>query len=99
MQFNLKWSDLKDFASSRNISIQWAISSNIYLLAAIDGPLEATAQIPITTPAGSDQTDFETNFKPNGNQPILPNLTTVTTQFELNNKDLKLARTQIVLNG
>ena len=92
MQFNLKWSDLKNFATSRNISVQWVVANKMYLLAAIDGPLEATAQIPITTPPGSDQTDFETNFKDNGNQPLLSKLTTVTTQFEMNNKDLKLAR-------
>lgn len=99
MQFNLKWADLKKFATDRSVSIQWVQSNNIYLLAAIDGSLEVTAQIPMinSPPNTSDQYDFETNYKNTSNAPVLPTLTTVTTQFELNNKDLKLARLQITL--
>lgn len=64
MQINMGWSDLKAFATARNLSIQYVIANDLYYLAAIDGSMEITAQIPIVspTPSGSDQSDFETNF-------------------------------------
>jgi hypothetical protein len=91
MIYKASWSDLKSFADNRNLSIQWFIKNGLYWLSAIDGQVELTTQITIVTPtpAGSDQEDFENNYKENGNQS--PN-TTVTTQFEFNNKDLKLAK-------
>jgi hypothetical protein len=92
MQIGTDWITLKSFAVARNISIQYVQTSDTYYLFAIDGPAELDSQISITSPAGTDQTDFETNYKSNANQPLLPSLTTVTTQYELNNKDLKLAR-------
>ena len=90
MQINVGWSDLKEFASSRSLSIQWVVANSKYMLTAIDGPMEMTAQVPcIVSPIdGSDQKDFEDNFKSVGNKS--PNML-VTTQFELRNKTLKLA--------
>ena len=91
MQINVSWSDLKAFAEQRSVSVQWIIANDRYNLAAIDGAMELTAQIPIVESPenGSDQKDFEDNFKPKGN--MSPN-SLVTTQFEVNDKDLKLAK-------
>ena len=75
MQIKANWTDLKNLAVAHGSSIQWVISGNAYLLAVANGPFFLTSSIPITNPAGTDQADFETNFKPRGNQPI-----TQTTQ-------------------
>lgn len=70
MKYNVTWTDLKNFAVERDLSIQWLIIKNIYYLAAIDGQMKLAAQIPIITPTppNTDQSDFETNFKANGNE-------------------------------
>jgi len=90
MQIGVDWATLKSFAQERNLSIQYVQTSDTYYLWAIDGQAEVSGQISITGPASSDQSDFETNFKPTANAPILPTLTSVTTQFEIPNKTLKL---------
>ncbi len=92
MEVNGQWSDIKDFISNRSVGIQYFVANNMYYLFASDYPMIMTAQIPMDGSAASDQSDFETNYKPNANKPLLPSLTTVTTLYELNNKDLKLAR-------
>ena len=70
MRYKANWSDLKSFVTDRDISIQWTVNKGLYWLVAIDGNLEMTTQIPIVTPAisGSDQDDFEKNFKAVGNR-------------------------------
>ena len=97
MQINLGWSDIKAFVVARNLCIQYVIANNTYYLFASDGPMEVTAQIPMDGSDSTDQTDFETNYMPTANKPLLPSLTTVTTQFEFNNKDLKIACTSAEL--
>lgn len=91
MQINVGWADLKNFASSRNISVQWIALNEKYYLWAIDSPMEISAQIPILDPVpeGSDQEDFENNFKANGNQSPMSQ---VVTQFEKRDKTLKLCK-------
>ena len=71
MQINIGWSDLKDFINTRNVPVQYIIANNSYYLFAADGPMEVTAQIPMDGSAVSDQTDFETNYKPTGNKSIV----------------------------
>jgi hypothetical protein len=72
MQMGVDWATIKSFAQARSISIQFVQTADTYYLFAIDGPAELCSQITISSPASSDQTDFETNFKPSGNksQPI-----------------------------
>lgn len=91
MEINVSWTDLKNFAVSRKSSIQWIVSNDTYFLWAIDGPIEVSAQIPILDPVPdeSDQLDFESNFKNSGNKTVLSQ---VVTQYELNDKILKLAK-------
>lgn len=92
MKINVPWSDIKSFFVSRDVGLQWIVANNQYYLFASDGPMEVTAQIPMDGSASDDQTDFETNYKNDANKPLLPIITTVTTQYEINNKDLKLAK-------
>jgi hypothetical protein len=67
MTINVQWSSIKAFAMARNLSIQYVIANGSYYLAAIDGPMEMTCQIPMDGSDTTDQTDFETNFMPSGN--------------------------------
>jgi len=71
MRYNVNWTALKNFAVTRDVSVQWFIYNNVYFLGAFLGQLELLAQIPIVnpTPSGSDQQDFENNYKASGNQP------------------------------
>jgi hypothetical protein len=70
MELKVTWSELKQFVQARNLSVQWFVNNGLYWLAAIDGSVELSTQISIKnpTPSGSDQQDFETNFKSLGNQ-------------------------------
>lgn len=79
MQLKVSWAALKDFAQDRGLSVQWVLVNNMYCLAAIDGAVELTAQIPMTNPPSADLTDFEDNFKDAGNQSPVSQ---VRTQFE-----------------
>lgn len=63
MELNTDWSNLKSFVSNKNVSIQYFEWKNRYYLFAADGSMEVSTQIPIQSPANSDQQDFEENFK------------------------------------
>lgn len=84
----VNWITLRDFSIQRNLSIQWILVDEItYRIRAYDGVFGLDCTIPLD--GNSDQVDFETNFKNNGNKSPY---TQVTTQYEVNDKDLKLAR-------
>jgi hypothetical protein len=91
MLLNLSWGDIKAFSIARKASLQWFIANNSYYIAVFDGRVGLTCQIPMDGSAPDDQTDFETNYKTSP-QTNLPPTGVVTTQYELNNKDLKLAK-------
>jgi hypothetical protein len=91
MEINVGWADIKAFITTKSISIQYVVANNSYYLFAADGPMQMTAQIRMDGTESDNQTDFETNYKSTANSPLLPLLTTVTTQFELRNKTIKLA--------
>lgn len=75
MELKVTWSELKAFVQARSLSVQWFVNNGLYWLAAVDGAVELSTQITIQnpTPSGSDQADFETNFKPTGNQSPVAN--------------------------
>lgn len=85
----LSWTDFKTFIAQRNAPIQYVDVANYYWLYAFDQPFQVECLISKDGSAEVDVTDFETNYKSNSNKPIS---SIVTTQFELNNKDLKLAK-------
>jgi hypothetical protein len=101
MEVNVDWTGVKSFSLSRSIPVQWILFNNVYTIYAVDGALSVVTQIPFVTPTveGTDQADFETNFKAAGNIPLLTALTTVTTQFELRNKTLKIASASADVSG
>lgn len=84
---NVDWETIKGFASTRSVAIQWVESGSEYILWAFDGPMYLMCRLPISDPASSDQEDFEENYQSAGN--VSPK-TQVVTQFEKDDKDLKI---------
>lgn len=74
----LTWSEFKSLATSKNFRIQYTESSSIYTIFAVDGILQyeteifknATNQVANATLENTNQTDFETNYKPTANLPL-----------------------------
>jgi len=64
------WTTLKNFVNAKGSSIQYLDDGSCYFLYAVDGGFTIQTIISKTTPASSDQTDFETNYKAAGNQKI-----------------------------
>src|SRR5690348_862004 len=86
------WADVKSVLVGRNLSAQYTIIGTNYWIKAIDGAFEIDCILPTDT-GNSDTEDFVTNFLPNANKPSVRVIEgVVTTQYELNDKDLKLAR-------
>lgn len=83
----LSWTEFKNTIDNRNLSIQWLDANGNYYLKGYDGNfgIECILNKTINT---DEVQDFETNYKSLGNQSPK---TQVITQFELNNKDLKVA--------
>lgn len=71
----ISWSDLKTFISGRKINLQYIEFSKYYHIIAIDGPLYFYCEIGKITeaPVGSDQEDFEDNYKDDSNIQIQDN--------------------------
>ena len=73
------WSIIKAFATNRSLSIQWIDLTDSYYLIAIQENLQLEYNMP--KDSGSDQSDFETNFKAigNANLPVQSNAFTAKT--------------------
>jgi len=84
---NTDWSTLKTFFTDKNVNVQYIEANSKYYLFAFDGPMTVTSVIEIESPANSDQIDFETNYKTQGNKNIVGQ---VITQFEKRDKTIKL---------
>lgn len=81
------WTQFKAVVDNRGLSIQYIEIGDNYLLKIFDGLFTIDCLLPLD-PTNSDTIDFETNYKSNGNKNPQQ---VVTTQFELNNKDIKVA--------
>jgi hypothetical protein len=83
------WATIKSFSVTRNISIQWIDLDDSYHLKVFDGPFEL--EYALLKDGGSDQIDFETNFKSQGNKSPLQNtvltdgLGNVANQLDVDN--------------
>lgn len=68
----LKWSEIKTFLSQRNAQLQFIEFNKYYKVIAIDQPLIFYCEIGKVDPvqSGSDQDDFETNYKDSANNPL-----------------------------
>lgn len=69
MQVN--WSIIKEFITSRSLSIQWIDINGNYYLKAIDGAFDLDCILNKSLNLEEIQ-DFETNFKPSGNKKLIP---------------------------
>lgn len=71
----LKWSNLKIFTDQRKLSLQYVEFDNYYHIIAVDGTLQFFCELAKVEPVleGSDQEDFETNYKSIGNSPLSDN--------------------------
>lgn len=63
------WTTLKTRASDKSIErlIQYTETNSKYKISLFDGVYQITTKIRKTSPAGTDQSDFETNFKDDAN--------------------------------
>ena len=61
---------MKSFVDDRSICVQYVDLTYKYLVMAIDGPFSLSTELDKESPAptGSDQKDFEDNYKADGNQ-------------------------------
>lgn len=81
------WATFKAFVDSQALSIQSIDYGDYYFLEATANGSDRETTIVKAVPATSDQTDFETNYLPSAN---MPQQSKVVTDFELNNKTLKM---------
>jgi hypothetical protein len=63
----LKWSDFKNFSTSRAVTGHYFTIGDNYQLFCIDSPIQVSCIIP-TDPTNADTIDFETNFKSSWNK-------------------------------
>jgi hypothetical protein len=68
----LSWSNFKTICNNKLLSIQMDERDVVYYLTAHDGPILYRCDLLKETPASSDQTDFENNYKSLTNKPIKP---------------------------
>lgn len=81
------WTTLKNYIISTEMGLRYFEDSKKYEIYALDNFFSLICNI--FKDGGEEQTDFENNFKSSSNQPAN---SYVTTQFEMDNKDLKLAK-------
>lgn len=68
---NLEWTSFKNFIIAKNLSIQWAEDETFYYLSAVETAELFTCRISKTlTGDSTNKTDFETNYKSNGNASV-----------------------------
>lgn len=67
MEMVIDWATLKSFANDRSLTLQYVDVKGSYWIKAFDGPFVVSTVIDKVSPASSDQSDFETNFKPSAN--------------------------------
>lgn len=71
MEINVDWTNFKNFVSERGLSIQYLDINGIYYLFAFDGIFSLTCKLEKSSPNPNvEQSDFETNFKANGNKKV-----------------------------
>lgn len=68
----LPWSEFKSLVNAKKTSIQFSESESSYQLFLIDGLFQVQCTLFKTTPENADQLDFETNYKPVSNKPLVP---------------------------
>ena len=70
MRFQKSWTDFKALVSNKGLGMQYENQTEQYYIWAVEDGTIYYCRILITIPAGSDQEDFEDNYKDNANKPI-----------------------------
>ena len=68
----LPWADVKSFADSRGLTVQWIVANGVYFVYVFDGPFVVSCEVPKEMSPGADQTEFEATYKAKGNRIIQP---------------------------
>lgn len=81
---DLSWQELKDQKEAWGVGLHYFNSPSRYYIHAIAGPFIFFTNIKkeATAPPGSDQEDFETNFKSGANKPLASNAYVVEESLE-----------------
>lgn len=90
---NTDWSTLKTFIQTNKLNIQYLESVDFYYLVVFDNQFSLSCTIEKT--GDSNQIDFENNYKSNSNKSPKSE---VVTQFEKDDKVLKLFKTKAIVN-
>ena len=74
MRVEKTWTELKNLASSKDLEhlLQYNESDAEYYIWFVEDSIQYFCIIDKVSPASSDQTDFETNYKPNANKVLTP---------------------------
>lgn len=82
-QIKVDWSELKTFVDDRNLTTNFIELETYYVIIGVDGFLQLIAKVQKTDPANEDQTDFEDNYKDDGNITIYPTDTDYAPLYRL----------------
>ena len=69
-EIDITWTDIKILSDNKGFGLQYVTAGTDYVIWFVEDIIKYTAIIQITSPAGSDQTDFENNYKANANKPV-----------------------------
>lgn len=86
MEIKKTWSELKSLLSLKKGSIQYETKYEQYKIWFTDNNETYFTRIEITDPAGTDQADFENNYKANANRPESPRASDTTPYVRVTEK-------------
>ena len=69
-EVNVSWTAFKPHASGKGFGMQYVDTGDNYSIWFVEDTIKYLCTIPKTTPAGTDQADFETNYITNVNKPV-----------------------------
>lgn len=76
---SVAWSDIKAFIDQRKVAFQWISLSGRYHICAYDGGFSLFCMLMQDGSAATDITDFETNYKVNGNKSPIQSMPILST--------------------
>lgn len=80
------WTELKSLLEKKKGALQYEDQIEQYKVWFVDGVDVYESRIEITDPAGTDQEDFEDNYKDDANQPLAPRATDTTPYVRVTEK-------------
>lgn len=97
----LRWPEMKTLIDSKSMNVQFIELANFYIVKAFDGLSIFVLEAFVDKDGGSDQIDFEANYKPSANGPLDKltfdnqdlNVTTELTSLDLSSGNVPVAAT------